>query len=688
MAASRKYSLFKFLLRSTLGQRLALYLMLICISFSLITITGVMLFQYQRDYHSYHEKTASSIEAIKEQLAHSLWRVDEESIQLLLVGTYRLSHISGLMLDDPIGGEFHFGELALDNNLVVNLQFEGEYVGRLTASVNHQGVIDGVVRYGKKIVITILIIFGLIGVTFTMLLNQVVTRHIRKICQITNSSDFASHKSYHPIILERDLIEDELTDLVNILNAAQKKNIDHAVARESYEYQLELQANYDALTNLPNRYHATDYFNRIAANVEPENKKVLAILFIDLDGFKEINDTLGHNLGDLILKQTASRFDDLAKLQGGYISRFGGDEFVAGIVCDSKAEAEDFAEKIIGVLRKNFIINNNNLRLSCSIGIVFSPPEPSDIDELIRKADIAMYNAKESGRNCFVAFDESMIESIVNLASIKNKLQKAIADNLLEIYYQPLIDLRARKIIGFEALLRWHDEELGFISPEVFIPVAEKAGMVFSLDSWVFSRAVEQVAKWRQLTGEDFIVSVNFSPGNFVDKALLNWLAADKIFQQKLDWVEVEVTERIMLDDEPLVMESLEKMLAFGISFSIDDFGTGYSSLGYIKKFNHVLSKIKIDRMFVSELIHDDAGQALVKSIVTMADSLSIEVLAEGVETLDQEQILIRLGCNFAQGFYYSRPQPAADIERLIVEANPLPAPSKVLPNVDISPTP
>lgn len=658
--------LLKKYLRLNLGQRLSLYLVAICTGFLLLAIVVFFPMYMEHERHKLHEQIVVSLDSINELLADQLRHGNRQSVQALLASVPS-PYLSGMQLrtkDDEI---YEVGSVLSGHSSVRKvLAADGEFVGEIELAFNESYYQSVAMRQVGKLFGLAFILLVFVGLVFNYVVRKVVTTHLRRISHFS-SCELPKNKDFKPFALKRLPFDDELADLVKVFNASKKKNIDHAIARESYEYQLELQANYDVLTHLPNRHHADMHFIRTLNKMkESVDKNTLAVLFIDLDGFKEINDTLGHHVGDLILKQSAGRFDEVSRIFNAYVARFGGDEFVASLVCAKDDTAYELAKNIIDSLKENFVIDNNHLKLSCSVGLVFSTPDVLDPEELIRKADIAMYQAKESGRNRYAVFNESMRKNIINLTSIKNKLRAAMVNEEFTIYYQPLVDLKARKIIGFEALIRWQDEELGFIPPETFIPVAEKAGMVCALDTWVFSKAVEQVRAWRELCGEDFIVSVNFSPTNFVHKGLSEWLDSHSVFADRLSWVEVEVTERLMLDNNDAVMRMLEKMMSMGITFSIDDFGTGYSSLGYIKKFNHVLSKIKIDRMFVGELLHDDAGQALVRSIVTMAESLSIEVLAEGVETREQEEVLIQLGCDFAQGYYYSKPHPSEVIEEML----------------------
>lgn len=672
----------KWLYKLKLGQRLALYLMLVSIGFTVVTLGIQVIFQHHYDKIDAFNKTNTSIDTVEEQLTLSLWRVDEDSVRLLLEGIYRLPFISAVELKDPVSGSYSYGEIT-EENIKRELIYENKPIGYLTVSISLLGPFEKITETLKTFLGGTVIIFILIGLTFNFIVNQVVTHHLKKIASTTRSSQFHDKSHYYPIILDRPPINDELTDLVDELNSSQHKNIEHSRAQNIYEKKLAQQANRDSLTGLPNRNHANSYLIRYCARKE-NNDQILAILFIDLDGFKEINDSLGHSIGDQILKESARRFNTLVLAEGGYIARFGGDEFIAIIEYTSDQTADEFSKKIIGTLEEPFFIDNNHLTMSCSIGVVYSPPEECDPEELVRKADIAMYKAKEAGRNRYVVFHPNMTDSIIQETTIKNKLQEAMQNDILTIHYQPLVNINTKKIIGFEALLRWTDKEQGYIRPDIFIPIAEKAGITFPLDTWVFSKAVKDVEHWREISGEDYIVSINFSPSNFINKNLISWLETDRIFQKNLDWVEVEVTERLMLENDMSVLDNLERMLNIGISFSIDDFGTGYSSLGYIKKFNHALSKIKIDRLFVNELINEDSSRALVKSIVTMANSLSIEVLAEGVETEEQETILASLGCNYAQGYYYAKPLPKDEIDK-IVTGHYLPGKKFLGPNSELN---
>jgi diguanylate cyclase (GGDEF)-like protein len=639
------------------------------IFFIVVTVSVLLVKQYQDGRYSVYEEANDTIKAVNQQLARSLWNVDQDSTHILLEGVYRMPSIQGVRIVETLGNEYQYGEVELPVSLSSPLVFNGQSMGKIEVDVKDELITESVLDQLIVILISSTVMIGLISFVFSTIVKNAVTRHLSQISRETAQPTQLTSKTYKPILLNRPHYNDEITDLVEALNRGRKQVAEFALAKESYEDQLEYQANFDMLTNLPNRRHIEYHLKNEMLNQQDNGEfSKLAIFFIDLDGFKEVNDSLGHSTGDKILLDSASRLKKLITRYDGYVARFGGDEFIACFQCNSRADAEEVADKTILAFKENFVLSDSQLQLGCSIGVVLYPEDGENTEDLIRRADTAMYKAKEAGRNTFAFFDQSMMYNIVLHNTIKTKLKDAIVENQLELYFQPLIDLRSMEITGFEALLRWEDEDLGKVRPDLFIPVAEKTGQIFDIDVWVFENAIGQVEKWRKEFGEDFIVAINFSPTNFHHRELSDWTSNHQVFIQSLDWVELEVTERLMLDDDPVVMKGIKQLLKSGLKFSIDDFGTGYSSLGYIKKFSHILSKIKIDRMFVNELINNSSDQALVKSIITLADSLSIEVLAEGIESSKQEEALIGLGCDYAQGFYYSKPIPAAEIPDFIAK--------------------
>ena len=650
-----------------LGNRLTFYFVTIGLLFTTATVSILLIKQYQEGYESIYTEANDTIKAVNQQLARSLWNVDQESTHILLEGVFRMPSIQGVQIVETLGNQYIYGETASPPSLSRPLIFNGQNMGRIEVTVKDDLITESVREQVMFIIANSTLMIGLIAFIFSIIVKKSITRHLAHISKETSRPKQLTSEFYQPITLSRPDYNDEISDLVSALNRGRKQVAEFAEAKKTYENQLEYQANFDMLTDLPNRRHIEHYLSNEIISQEHSSKfSKLAIFFIDLDGFKEVNDSLGHSMGDRILLDSAIRLKSLLSEYDGYVARFGGDEFVASFRCQSREDAELVAEETILAFKENFILNDSQLQLGCSIGVVLYPEHGENTEDLIRRADTAMYKAKEAGRNTFAFFDQSMMHNIVLHNTIKTKLKDAIANNQFTLNYQPLINLKDMSVIGFEALLRWHDDDLGNVRPDLFIPVAEKSGLIFDIDVWVFEHAVAQVEKWREQFKEDFIVAINFSPTNFHHRSLLDWSNNHKVFKQTLNWVELEVTERLMLDDDPVVLKCIKELLKSGLKFSIDDFGTGYSSLGYIKKFSHILSKIKIDRMFVTEIMNSPSDQALVKSIITLADSLSIEVLAEGIETQEQETSLIGLGCDYAQGFFYSKPLPVSDIPSFI----------------------
>lgn len=659
-----------FLRPSKLGHRLALYSASLGLIFTLIASMGIVEYEHIVHRQQIDKESRDAVRTIVHQLERSLWQVDELGTQTLLNSLVRSPSIAGILLTNEQGQTSQIGEDNLPVHFSAALSHNHQDLGLLSVSINKTYLSDSLIHRIKLLGITAAVFIGIFSLLLQVIVRRIVTEHLSEISTATRDPKRISPKAYHPITLNRRPINDELSDLVDALNTGQRQALDFQQARESYENQLEYQANNDALTHLPNRRHIERYLNEEMQQISRQSGiEQLAIFFIDLDGFKEVNDSLGHSVGDRVLQASAVRLKDIISVnKHGYVARFGGDEFIAACSCYDKKEAEDIAESIIQSFRENFAHNDAQLQLGCSLGIVFFPEHGTTTEELIRKADTAMYHAKDAGRNTFAFFEQSMLQDVMLKNTIKNKLQAALNEEKLTIHYQPLINLRDMSISGFEALLRWEDPDLGKVQPDLFIPIAEQTGLIFQLDQWVLQTATKQVKQWRKQFSRPFCLSVNFSPTNFHHRLFMPWIENELSQIEGLEWVELEVTERLVLNYDDTVIKGIDEMLKLGVSFSIDDFGTGYSSLGYIKKFSHILSKIKIDRLFVHEIFNHRSDQALVQSIVTLAKSLNIEILAEGVESGKQEEILVQLGCDYAQGYHYAKPLPTSEAPSFIDE--------------------
>lgn len=424
------------------------------------------------------------------------------------------------------------------------------------------------------------------------------------------------------------------------------------------------QANFDCLTGLPNRRLFRD-------RLEQEIKKVhraeglLALLFIDLDRFKQVNDTLGHEMGDLLLVEAARRIAACVR-ETDTVARLGGDEFTV-ILPDfgDRKRLERIVQHIIDRLNQPFVLNDEKAYISASIGITLYSDSTPDADTLLRNADCAMYVAKSQGRGRFGYFSDAMQHEANEKFSLTNDLRQALVRDEIAVFYQPIVDLLSGHIVKAEALLRWHHPERGAISPNTFIPLAEDAGLIVEIGEWVFRRAIADIGRWRQRYGRIIPVGVNKSPLQFLEKPDgMSW--CELLEEQGLpgNSIVVEITEGVLLQETDEVKRQLLDFRNHMIEVSIDDFGTGFSSLSYLKKFS--IDYLKIDRSFISALNEDQNSRELTECIILMAHKLGIKAIAEGVETQAQRDWLNKFGCDLAQGFLYSQAVPVADFERLL----------------------
>jgi diguanylate cyclase (GGDEF)-like protein/PAS domain S-box-containing protein len=447
--------------------------------------------------------------------------------------------------------------------------------------------------------------------------------------------------------------------------------------RKAAEQAIERLAFYDPLTRLPNRRLLQDHLRQALA-ASARSTREGALLFIDLDNFKTVNDTLGHDKGDLLLQQTAQRLVACVR-ETDTVARLGGDEFVVmleGLSENSNeaaAQARAIGEKILAALDVPYTFGSYEYECSASIGIALFGGQRQDIDEILKQADLAMYRAKTRGRNTIRFFDEKMQARIDARASLEAELRTAIQENQLLLHYQPQIDGRGM-LTGAEALLRWQHPDRGVVLPDQFIPLAEKTGLILPMGQWVLETACAQLVDWAtRMETEHLTLAVNvsacqFRQVNFAEQvlAILDRAGADP---RKL---RLELTESMLLDDIDDAISKMRRMKARGLSLSLDDFGTGYSSLAYLRSLP--LSQLKIDRSFVTDVASDANAATITKTIVFLARSLGLAVIAEGVETERQREILANSGCHNYQGYLFSQPLPVAEFEEFLSQISPRPA--------------
>ncbi len=430
------------------------------------------------------------------------------------------------------------------------------------------------------------------------------------------------------------------------------------------EAHLHFLAHVDSVTTLPNRHEFNERLE-FALLRAARHETAVGLLLLDLDNFKVVNDTLGHDSGDVLLKLVAERL--VATLRSSdVICRIGGDEFVVIVEpADDTAEADEVARKILAALAAPFEVEGHHLHMSASIGVSLYPRDALDARTLTRSADTAMYHAKSRGKNAFEVFQPEMALRAQKRLKIEANLRRALAKDQLQLHYQPQVDLRSGRVVGVEALLRWHCKELGQVSPAEFIPVAEETGVIVELGRWVLQTACRQAAAWREQGLLDSIehVAVNLSARQTRDAGLMDDIS-DILAETRLPprLLELEITEGVLMENVHANLDLLQRLQAAGIHLSIDDFGTGYSSMSYLKRFP--IDQLKIDRSFVHDVPGD--GEAIATAIIAMAHSLGLTVVAEGVETAGQLEFLRRAGCDIMQGFYFARPMPAEEITALL----------------------
>ncbi len=448
-----------------------------------------------------------------------------------------------------------------------------------------------------------------------------------------------------------------------------KRNI---TEKKAYERKLDFLAHHDVLTGLSNRL----LFNHELTKHIEEAARIgglVGVLFIDLDRFKFINDSKGHNTGDLILQDTADRLRRCVK-QSDTLARMGGDEFTIVISeLTDRVEAMDIATLVLESLSEPFVIDGQEFSLTASIGISTYPDDGETAETLVRNADTAMYKAKEEGRNNFQIYTDAFNHAAVERVNLEQQLRKAIDKGEFLVRYQPQIEISSGRIVGTEALVRWQSPQLGLVSPADFIPLAEETGLIMAIGEFVMETACRQNKAWHDAGYSDIVVSVNMSARQFQNEAMLDWLS-DILTTTGLDpcYLDLELTESILMKNPESMIEILQTLKDMNIGISIDDFGTGYSSLSYLKQFP--VSALKIDRSFISNITTDPDDAAIARAVIAMAKSLNLKVIAEGVETLAQLSFLHELNCDLLQGYLISPPVTPEEIECMLRDEDMLQA--------------
>jgi diguanylate cyclase (GGDEF)-like protein/PAS domain S-box-containing protein len=428
------------------------------------------------------------------------------------------------------------------------------------------------------------------------------------------------------------------------------------------------QANFDPLTELPNRRLFYDRLESEISRAERDGQS-LAVLFIDLDRFKEANDSLGHHAGDVVLVETAQRLRRCVR-SGDIVARLGGDEFTVILSeLGDRSVAEQFARRINREISAPYVIDDKNIHLSASIGITLFPDDALDAESLLKRSDLAMYQAKYEGRNRFTHFNQSLQQKADRRLTLTNDLACALDRGELELFYQPIVELGSGRLAKAEALLRWRHSRRGMISPGEFIPIAEESGLILDIGDWVLNEAAEVALRWATNYAQRIQLAVNISPLQFAERTrVMQWVDRLATLHLPRGSLALEFTEGMLIQERPELQQQFSALRNIGVEMSIDDFGTGFSSLSYLKRF--FIETLKIDRSFISDIAEDATDRALTEAIILMAKKLGIKTVAEGVETTVQLRMLEQFGCDYVQGFLFARPTPLDEFEaRFIKEA-------------------
>ena len=497
-------------------------------------------------------------------------------------------------------------------------------------------------------------------------------------------SDQAQRAGLHAALAVPVLVGDDLEAVMEFYMLAPRPEEEHLVRtvagvaaqlgsvirQKRSEARLMYLAHHDLVTDLPNRELFHDRLKQAMREAD-RYERLVAVAFLDLDRFKTINDSLGHEIGDRLLQAVAERLSACVRA-ADTVARLSGDEFT--VVLPDLGHVDDAArvvEKIVDNFRHPFQVSGMELYVSASIGITLYPFDDTDIKGLLRNADVAMYRAKAKGRNTYEFYAAEMTAQVQEQLSLEGALRRALDRNEFMLEYQPIVDLQSGRIVGAEALLRWHHPERGVIPPAQFIPLAEETGLIVPIGAWVLAHACAQGAAWRAAGHTALRLSVNISPRQFLQPGLIQTITAalgDSGFDRA--WLELEITENLLMQNVESTLSNLEALHQMGIHLSIDDFGTGYSSLSYLKRF--AIDRLKIDRSFVKDIPNDADDAAITTAIIAMAHELGLQVVAEGVETAEQLAFLRANGCDIMQGYFFSRPVSADAFTQLLADGKAL----------------
>lgn len=541
---------------------------------------------------------------------------------------------------------------------------DGERVGSLLVSTYNEDL----ARVLKDVFLTVaicLVFLLILVVALIMFLGKYISKPIVDLYHIAEVIGDTKNYSLRVNIQSGDEIG-RLAEMFNYMLESierrdenlEKQVIQRTLELEKLAEEFRHRAFHDSLTGLPNRALLGERFN-LAVEHADRQQNMFGCLLLDLDNFKTINDTKGHNYGDKLLIEVAERLKATVRKED-FVSRLGGDEFVILLIdIDNVETLDEVLKKILASVSEDFYVNDELVKTGVSIGASIYPYHGSDINSVKRKADVAMYRAKDAGKNCFQIYSPEMQEDVKHRLMIQTDLQQAINEEELILYYQPKIDLKTKKIAGHEVLIRWQHPKEGFLTPAGFIPFAEETPLIIELDYYVLRKSCETLSRWQKMGLKKYSLAINLSGRHFTNFKIVNFLK-DYICDYRIDpsWLEIEITEAVLINDPEVAQNVVDAIKSLGVRLSLDDFGTGYSSLNYIRTLP--IDCVKLDPTFIRHIQDNEQDQKLISGIVSLGKSLNLEIVAEGVESFEQLVMLESFGCDYVQGYYFQKPVPEA----------------------------
>ncbi|MEE4254045.1 MAG: EAL domain-containing protein [Desulfuromusa sp.] len=539
------------------------------------------------------------------------------------------------------------------------ISYEGKVLGQLMLRMDLVKVNDILIRY-TWIGVAVFLLYSLLAFLLASSLQRLISAPIKSL--LLSMQTISKEKNYSLRVEKTS--HDELGSLFDGFNEMLAEIEIRDQELKSSEAHLEHLANHDSLTQVANRLLFHDRLEHSLARAK-RIKSRLAILFIDLDRFKNINDSLGHDIGDQVLCAVADRLSGLIR-EADTLARVGGDEFA--IILDQVKRTNDvgrYVQKLLREVSNPIEISGNSLHVTASVGVSLYPENGEDADSLVKAADTSMYQGKYGGGNSYQFYSAEMNTDSRESLLLENLLREALQKKQFLLYYQPQYELKTGQLVGFEALIRWKHPDLGLVSPLDFIPMAEESGLIVPIGEWVLYTACKQMKKIQEQWKLPLSMAVNLSPRQFLHSSLVQTVA-EVLYRTKLKprFLELEITESMVMGDIDQSISKMNEFKKMGVQLAIDDFGTGYSSLEYLKKFP--ISKLKIDQSFVRELGQDANGTAIVNSVIALGKSMQLEVIAEGIETVEQLDLLGKEGCDQGQGYLFSKPLPVEALPALL----------------------